>query len=79
MLRELARVLRPAAELRLATDIGDYARWMLLAVQEQHTFRWVAEGPRDWRERPQDWPPTRYEQKALGEGRRCYYFRFRRD
>jgi tRNA (guanine-N7-)-methyltransferase len=74
-LGELARVMRPGAELRLATDIGDYARWMLLALREQTTFRWLASGPGDWRERGPDWPPTRYEQKALESGRRCYYFR----
>jgi len=77
-LGELARIMRPGAELRIATDIGDYARWILLAVREQQSFLWSAEGPRDWRERPPDWPSTRYEQKALREGRRCAYFRFRR-
>jgi tRNA (guanine-N7-)-methyltransferase len=77
-LRELARVMRPGAELRLATDIGDYASWMLQAAQVQPALRWHASSPRDWRERTADWPPTRYEQKARGAGRRCYYFRFRR-
>jgi len=78
-LAELARVMRPGGELRIATDIGDYARWILLAVRAQGGFHWVAEAPPDWRVRPPDWPPTRYEQKALREGRRCAYFRFRRD
>jgi tRNA (guanine-N7-)-methyltransferase len=77
-LGELARVMRAGAELRIATDIGEYARWILLAVREQHSFSWVADSPRGWRERGADWPPTRYEQKALGEGRRCSYFRFLR-
>jgi len=75
-LRELARVMRPRTELRIATDIGDYARWMLLAVRTRGKFRWTAERPDDWRVRTADWPPTRYEQKALREGRRCAYFRF---
>ena len=43
-LRELARVMAPGAELRLATDIGDYARWMLLAVREEGSFAWRASG-----------------------------------
>ncbi len=77
-LSELARVMRPGAELRIATDIGDYARWILLAVRSQGLFCWTAGRPVDWRVRPADWPPTRYEQKALREGRRCTYFRFRR-
>jgi len=77
-LEDLARAMRPAAELRIATDIGDYAAWILRAVRRQAGFRWTAEGPSDWRTRGADWPPTRYEQKALAEGRRCYYFRFQR-
>jgi tRNA (guanine-N7-)-methyltransferase len=76
MLAELARVLRLGAELRLATDIGDYAAWMLLAVRRQGGFHWQAEGPADWRRRGPDWPQTRYEQKAVSDGRRCYYFKF---
>ena len=77
-LAELARVMRSGAELRIATDDGEYARSMLLAVAAQQDFRWMAAGPADWRRRPADWPPTRYEQKALREARRCIYLRFRR-
>lgn len=74
----LARVLRPGAELRIATDIGDYARTVLIAMQRHPAFTWQAMSPADWRERPPDWPPTRYEQKAIREGRRGFFFRFRR-
>jgi tRNA (guanine-N7-)-methyltransferase len=77
-LRELARVMPPGAELRIATDIGDYARWMLLAVRTEGSFAWRPASPADWRQRPDDWPETRYEQKAEREGRRCYYFRLLR-
>ena len=55
-LGELARVLRPGAELRLATDDGDYAGAMLLAIGRQADFQWTANGPDDWRRRPADWP-----------------------
>ena len=48
----------------------------LLAVAGTPAFRWTAEGPGDWRVRPDDWPGTRYEAKAVREGRRRYYFRF---
>ena len=77
-LEELARVMRAGAELRIATDDADYARWMLLSLVGQPNFAWTATGPADWRQRPPDWPSTRYEQKAQKAGRRCYYFRFRR-
>ena len=77
-LTALARVMAPGAELRLATDIDDYARQMLLAAKPEGSFAWQARSPADWRERPADWPETRYEQKAIREGRKRYFLRFRR-
>ncbi|MFN3746206.1 MAG: tRNA (guanosine(46)-N7)-methyltransferase TrmB [Hyphomicrobiaceae bacterium] len=76
LLDQLARVMRPGAELRLATDIGDYARTMLAALMRHPAFRWTATCAADWRQRPHDCPATRYEAKALREGRRCTYLRF---
>lgn len=73
----LSRTMATGAELRLATDIGDYARTMLLAARGYPVFVWQAAGPGDWRERAPDWPATRYETKALGDGRRCYFLSFR--
>lgn len=77
-LDELARTMRPGAELRIATDIGAYASAILLALHGRRGFCWTAKRPADWRERPPDWPSTRYEAKARAAGRRCYYFRFER-
>ena len=74
----LARVLVRSAELRVATDIGDYARTMLLAIAASGAFQWTARRPQDWRLRPDDWPATRYEQKALKENRRSYYVSWHR-
>ncbi len=75
---ELARIVRAGGEVRIATDIGEYACAILLAVLGQGSFRWLAGGPEDWRNRVSDWPQTRYEAKAVREGRRCYYLRFGR-
>ena len=77
-LGQLARIMRAGAELRIATDVGAYAGAILSAALASRTFHWTAMGPQDWRERTPDWPPTRYERKAAGAGRRCYYFRFPR-
>jgi tRNA (guanine-N7-)-methyltransferase len=74
----LARVLKPGAELRIGTDIGDYARSLLAAFAGEARFKWLAGRPSDWRFRPSDWPQTRYEAKAEREGRRRYYFRFQK-
>jgi len=75
----LARAMRIGAELRVATDVGDYARTILLAAAAAPAFAWQAESPADWRLRGADWPPTRYEAKACLQGRRGYYFRFQRN
>ena len=76
-LEPLARVMRPGAEFRVATDIPDYVRQTLEEVP-RHGFEWLAEGPADWREPWDDWLSTRYEQKALREGRVPHYLTFRR-
>lgn len=75
LLEELARVMRPGGELRLATDVGDYARDILLGAGDGGRFRWLAECAQNWRERPADWPQTRYEAKAAAKGRRRYFLR----
>ncbi|NKX43235.1 tRNA (guanine(46)-N(7))-methyltransferase TrmB [Roseicyclus persicicus] len=76
-LEPLARVLKPGAEFRVATDIPDYVRQTLEEVPRAG-FDWLAEGPEDWRRPWGDWIPTRYEQKALREGRVPHYLTFRR-
>ncbi len=76
VLDRLALVLRDGAEVRMATDHSDYLRWMLRLTTAHPSFRWLASGPRDWRQRPADWPATRYERKALGEGHAPAYLRF---
>jgi tRNA (guanine-N7-)-methyltransferase len=75
---QLARVIRPGGELRLATDDADYARWMLAALLPEEHFAWTAERAADWRDPPPDWVPTRYEAKARAAGRRSVFLRFRR-
>ncbi len=75
---ELARVLRRGGEFRFASDNCDYVAQALLTLQANGRFDWLAEGPSSWRARPPDWPETRYERKALREGRRTAYLGFRR-
>ena len=74
----LARVMKPNAVFRVATDIPDYVRQTLEELPGQG-FSWAAEGPDDWRVPWDDWLSTRYEQKALREGRTPYYLTFIRD
>lgn len=72
-LSALARVTAPGAEFRVATDIPDYVRQTLEEVPPAG-FVLVDQGGTPW----DDWLSTRYEQKALREGRVPHYLTFRR-
>jgi tRNA (guanine-N7-)-methyltransferase len=72
----LARRLKPGAELRLASDDPVLIGWALAHLVRHPAFAWTARGPSDWRVRTPDWPGTRYESKALREGRQPVYLRF---
>jgi tRNA (guanine-N7-)-methyltransferase len=76
-LEPLHRVMKAGAGLRVATDIKDYVRQTLEEVPKAG-FEWLAETPHDWRVAWDDWTSTRYEQKALREGRTPHYLTFRR-
>ena len=73
----MARILGDGAELRLATDHRSYCRWIIEHLAGHPAFEWLARGPADWRRRPDDWPETRYESKAL-TGSRPVFLRYRR-
>jgi tRNA (guanine-N7-)-methyltransferase len=74
-LDQLARTMKDSAELRLATDDVGYLRAMLELVPVHPDFGWLASGPADWLRRPADWPPTRYEAKAVAAGRIPHFLR----
>jgi len=75
---EAARLVKSGGELRVASDIEDYVRWTLMHAQNAADFEWTATRAADWRRRPDDWPQTRYEAKAVREGRAPAYLIFRR-
>lgn len=71
---EVARVLRPGAEWRLASDDPTYQDWVaeVLAGQDRFAVVDVTET------RPAGWPGTRYEAKAIAAGRTPRYWTLRR-
>lgn len=69
----LARITASGSEFRVATDIPDYVRQTLEEVP-QAGFELIHQGSDPW----EDWLSTRYEQKALREGRPPHYLTFRR-
>lgn len=77
-LDRIARVLRPGGEFRFASDWAPYVDWTLARVPRHPAFEWTAEIADDWRKPWAGWPGTRYEQKAIREGRTPAYLVFRR-
>ena len=73
-----ARVLKPNGTLRFASDIDTYVEWTLIRLLRAKDFHWLAEKADGWRLPYLNWSSTRYEQKALREGRKPAYLEFRR-
>jgi len=88
-LEPLHRALKPGAEFRVATDIPDYVRQAVeeipkagFAPQFEVPPAFDFDDPQpthgDWDTPWEDWLSTRYEQKALREGRKPHYLTYRR-
>jgi tRNA (guanine-N7-)-methyltransferase len=78
MLGRLARIMCSGAKLHFATDVDDYAAFVLARVARLPALAWTAERADDWRHPWPGWTSTRYEQKALREGRVPTYLTFSR-
>jgi tRNA (guanine-N7-)-methyltransferase len=75
---QIARIVRPRGVFRFASDIPDYVAWTLIRFMRSPHFAWTAEHADDWRK---PWPGfggTRYEAKAVRQGRAPCYLTFRR-
>lgn len=72
-LARIHRVLRDEATFRFASDIDTYVNWTLKHVHESNLFDWTAKRQADWSKPWDGWLRTRYEAKAVREGRPpCY-------
>lgn len=74
----LARLLKSGGELRIASDDMNYIRWSLEHLMKSDDFEWTAKTADDWRKPPADWVNTRYELKALSQGKKPVYLIFGR-
>ena len=75
-LDRLARVLKPGATFHFASDWAPYVEWTLKHVAAHPLF--AEERPDDRAMPYEGWPGTRYEAKAIREGRTPAYLRYRR-
>jgi tRNA (guanine-N7-)-methyltransferase len=72
IVRLVASRLQPGAEWRAASDDPTYQAW----VAEVMTAQTLFDAPAPARSRPDGWPPTRYEAKALAAKRHPLYWTF---
>jgi tRNA (guanine-N7-)-methyltransferase len=77
-LDRFARVLKPGGRFHFASDIDSYVNWTLEHIDRHAAFAWPATRAADWTTPYDGWPGTRYEAKAIREGRTPCYLRFQR-
>ncbi len=77
-LKEIARILKPGGLFRVATDHPVYKSWTLRQMRQNRDFRWTAACGNDWKHAPADWVETKYQRKAINEGRRPVFLDFKR-
>lgn len=68
----VARALKPGAVWRVASDDPTYQVWVEEVMGAQEFFTTAPPAL----ERPEGWPPTRYEAKAIRVGRQPMYWTF---
>ena len=71
-------MLKPGGRFGFASDIDTYVNWTLGHIDAHPDFEWTARKADDWRLPWAGWPGTRYEAKAIREGRTPCYLEFRR-
>lgn len=77
-LKEIQRILKTGGLFRIATDHPVYKRHVLRTMHDNANFVWTAKCGNDWRREPEDWVNTKYQQKAIREGRRPVFFDYRK-
>lgn len=77
-LSEIARTLQKGGILRVATDHRVYKSWALRQLMADDNFKWTATCGNDWKHEPSDWVQTKYQRKAIREGRKAIFLDFER-
>lgn len=77
-LKEIARILKKDGILRVATDHKVYKGWTLRQMAADKNFVWTAKCGNDWKHEPSDWVQTKYQRKAIREGRRPVFLDYKR-
>jgi tRNA (guanine-N7-)-methyltransferase len=74
----VAAKLKLDGEFRIATDHPLYLRHVLITMQHRRDFAWTARSVADWEQVPDDWPDTRFAEKARMLGHEVWRLVYRR-
>lgn len=77
-LQEISRILKKDGILRVATDHKVYKSWTLHQMHNCPQFIWTATCGNDWKHEPIDWVETKYQRKAIREGRKPVFLDFKK-
>jgi tRNA (guanine-N7-)-methyltransferase len=75
-LKKIHYVLKNKGRLILATDHKDYLHSILLNININYQFEWLCENTDHFYSKPYEFPETKYERKAIKNGRRPVYLTF---
>lgn len=65
----LAPKLNKNGKLIIATDHNSYKTWIFNQILQSQNFKWQASSKESWQKFPNDWTVTKYQKKAIVEGR----------
>ncbi|MFI3241358.1 MAG: tRNA (guanine(46)-N(7))-methyltransferase TrmB [Alphaproteobacteria bacterium] len=78
-LKEIHRILKPDGLFVVATDHKVYKAWTLREMNKNKNFIWTAKNSNDWRYAPENWVETKYQKKAIREGRKPVFFIYKKE
>lgn len=79
-IKEIYRVLKPEGLWKIATDHPDYQKWIKEHFEKPDIQYLFNQRRPNIHKRPEinDWPETRYEQKAFQDNRECIFLEFKK-
>jgi tRNA (guanine-N7-)-methyltransferase len=75
---EMARIISPGGELRLASDDQNYVKHMVNIMNENPNFTATPSFLNAPHTSPEDWVETRYEKRGKRKGHLCSYLSYKR-
>ncbi|MCK5385415.1 MAG: tRNA (guanosine(46)-N7)-methyltransferase TrmB [Alphaproteobacteria bacterium] len=73
-----AKILKPGGQLVMTTDVENLAKWMCTYTGNHPDFIWQAGTIEDCLTPPENWIPTRYEQKGAKGSKKMIYLIYKR-